>query len=109
MDLGVRKFFGQRERDGARTGADVKHAKSCVGRALLPASPMLSCKSQRSLNQVLGLWTRNENRRSNDEVHPPEFLMSSDVLRGNATGALGESSIITHLFFGGQFAFGVCK
>src|SRR5438552_17071754 len=101
MDFGFRKFFGQRERDAARASANVEHAKSCGGRALLRASPLLSSKRQYSLDQMLGLRARNVNRGSDDEVHPPEFLMSNDVLCRDATDALGESSLIPRLLVGG--------
>jgi hypothetical protein len=62
---------------------------------------------ENGFDQVLGLRTRDENRGSNDQVHAPEFLMSGNVLRGNATGAFGESSIIAHLLIGGEFALGM--
>jgi hypothetical protein len=73
----------------------------------LPASPHLNGESQHSFDYVLSLRAWDENRGSNDEVHAPEFLMSRDVLRGDATGALGESNIIAGLLFGGKFALGM--
>ena len=56
---------------------------------------------------MLGFRTRDQDRRADDEIQSPEFLVPGDVLRGHAAGALFESFVVTILFVGGKFALGV--
>lgn len=56
---------------------------------------------------MFGFGAGDEDGGSDDEVHAPEFLMSGDVLRGNTTGALGESGLVAGLLVGGELALGV--
>ena len=56
---------------------------------------------------MFGFGAGDEDGGSDDEVYAPEFLMSGDVLRGNAAGALGESGFVAGLLVGGEFALGV--
>ena len=56
---------------------------------------------------MLGLGTRNKHGGGDDEVHAPEFLMTSDVLRGHAAGAFGESGFVASLLVGSKFALGM--
>jgi hypothetical protein len=56
---------------------------------------------------MFSFWTRNEHRGCNDQIHAPEFLMSGDVLRRDATGAFRESGIIASLLFAAKFVLGM--
>ena len=79
VNFGVGKFLGQRESDRSGAGADVSDDRS-FHRA-----------SQRDdgLDEVLGLRSWDQDGRRDDEIESPEFLVSGDVLRGDALGALG--------------------
>jgi hypothetical protein len=56
---------------------------------------------------MLGLGPGDEHGGRNDEIHSPEFLMSRDVLGGNAAGTLGQSVVVAELLLRGKLAFGV--
>jgi len=98
-----RQFFGKGEGDASGAGADVEDAEVCVGQVFL-ADRLDSSEFENGFDDVFGLGTRNQNRRRDDEVHTPEFLMAGDVLRRNSTGALGKGSVIASRFVGGELA-----
>ena len=49
----------------------------------------------------LGAW--DQNGRADDEIHPPEFLVAGDVLRGDAAATLGQGTFVARVFFCGNF------
>ena len=87
----------QRQRDAARTRPHVDDARRllCTG------------QFQHGFDYVLGLGTRDQHRRRDDQVHPPEFLMTGDVLRRLAGRSLGDGFVVARLFVGGQLIFGM--
>src|ERR1700730_1534587 len=78
-----------------------------VGRALPPASSRLRSERQHGFDHMLRLRTGDEDGSSNNQVHPPEFLMAGDVLGGHTAGAFGKSGVVTGLLFYGQLSFGM--
>ena len=59
---------------------------------------------EHGFHHVLGLRARDEHRRGNQQVKAPEFLMSGDVLRGAAAGAIADDLIIFFLLGSGKLA-----
>src|SRR5260370_3496830 len=53
------------------------------------------------------LGARDEHRRCDDEIYPPERLMSGDVLRGNAAAAFGQRGVVATLLIDGEFTLGM--
>src|SRR5258708_32972581 len=104
VDFGGRQFFGEGESDAAGASSDVGDAQVRVGREFLCASPLNRNEVERRLNQVFGLRARNEDCRGDDEIHTPEFLVASDVLRGDSAGSLSESSFVPGLLIAGKLA-----
>src|SRR5258708_12670780 len=94
VNFGGRQFFGEGESDAAGASSDVGDAQVRVGREFLCASPLNRNEVERRLNQVFGLRARNEDGRGNDEIHTPEFLVASDLLRGDSAGSLSERSFV---------------
>src|ERR1700732_2238683 len=56
---------------------------------------------------MLSFGARDEHGRRADQIHAPEFLMTGDVLSGNAAGALGERAVVPRYFVVAEFAFGM--
>ena len=121
VDFGLRQLFGQSQRDAARAGADVDNS---AGGILRPASDTRASavrgaerrtpgagrrgvQFQHSFDDMLGLGAWNQNRRRDDEIHAPEFLVASDVLRGNAVGALSECGVVSSFLIDCEFALGM--
>ena len=67
----------------------------------------LARQHQRLLDEMLGLRTRNQHGRGYAEVHPPELLMSGDVLQGLARGAAGDERFILLLLVSRKLALGM--
>src|SRR5271167_949363 len=108
VDFSVRKFLGQGQRDAARASAHIENAE-VVGRALYTASPLRPIEFEDGFDDVLCLRAWNEHRRSDDEVHTPEFLMPGDVLRGHSPRAFDKGGLVLSLLVGGKFALGMCE
>ncbi len=106
MDLGVRKFFSESESNasGSRTYVDDVNRDS--GR---PASIILISQLQHGFDDVLSFGAGYEHCARHDEVHAPEFLVSSDVLCRDAAGALAQRILQASLFFSCEFAFGMSE
>src|SRR5271163_1504011 len=103
MDFSLGQFFGKRDSNAARAGADIGDAESaCVERAGLPASPLRIGQLDYSFDNMFGLGTRDQDGRGDNKVHAPEFLVTGDVLRGNAAGALGERDVVASALVGGK-------
>ena len=116
--LGLRKLVGQADGDSPRAGANVNQAESFASqrfflqvgavRGLRKSLWMkLTGQHQGLLHQVLGLGARNQHGRSDAEVHPPELLMSDDVLQGLARGAAGDERLVLLLLVRRQLALGM--
>src|SRR5450755_2440461 len=107
VDFGGGKLLGEGQGNCAGTGAYVSDSVGASGRELalsLPKGRPLHTIQYR-LDGVLSLRPRDQHRRTDDQVHAPEFLVPGNVLRGHAAGALVESRFISRLFILAQFAF----
>ena len=62
---------------------------------------------ERLLDEVLGLWARNEHGGRDEKVPAPEFLMSREVLQRLARNAAYEKFIVLRLLGCGEFALGM--
>src|SRR5262249_46566281 len=111
MDFRPGKFFGQGECDAARTSTDVDYPKFRNGRFARPpveqecppctaGDPSYSV--HHPLDHMFRFWTRDQYRWGHDQVHPPELLVSGNVLGGNADRSLSEGFLIAGLFLRSQ-------
>ena len=116
--LGLRQLDSQADGDGPGAGANVNQPQSFASqrfflqvgavRGLRKSLWMkLTGQHQGLLHQVLGLGARNQHGRSDAEVHPPELLMSDDVLQGLARGAAGDERLVLLLLVRRQLALGM--
>src|SRR5436309_5642007 len=48
---------------------------------------------------MLRLWPRDEHSGRDDQIHTPEFLMASDVLRRTPSGPLVDRFLIARMLF----------
>src|SRR5579872_1240700 len=92
VNLRQRQLGGQGQSDASRACAHINQREPFMWIALLR-------QFEHGLNYVLRLRTRNENRRRDDQVQPPEFLMACDVLRRTTTRPLLSHRIILGLLF----------
>jgi hypothetical protein len=51
---------------------------------------------------VLGLGSRDQHGRRDDQIHAPEFLVTCNVLRGNAADSLRQRDFVASRFLGSQ-------
>ena len=112
VDFGLRKFFRQSQSNAPGSGPDVgnpnRMGPTVLARRSGTRRPALS-EFQHCLYQVLRLRPRNQNRRSDDKIHPPEFLMSRDVLRRHAACSLRQHRLVAGLFLRSQLALRMRK
>src|SRR6476646_5404347 len=100
MDFGVRQFAGQRQSDASRAGADVEKSESSR-----TVEAIFLHQFKHGLYYMLSFRSRDQYRGRDEQIEPPEFLMSGDVLRGTATRSFTNHFVVARLVVFIQLVF----
>ncbi len=96
-DLCMGKMVGERDGDGARTGADVENFERCF----------VIQFAEDGFDQVFRFGAGDEDGRCDAEREAVELLLAGNVLDGFAGEAAGDCGCVGSLFGGGEGAVGV--
>src|SRR5262249_55348 len=100
VDLRQREFAGQSQGNAARPSADVKQADAAFAVKLV-----LLHQLDHGFDHMFRFGPGNEHRGRDQQVEPPELLVSGDVLGGTAARPLAYDLVVLGLLVGGELAF----
>ena len=104
VNFGLRQLPRKCQSYCTRSCSDISNAqRTHSGWPRLRARFSRSGDFQDSFHKKFRFRSRNQHCRSHDEIHPPEFLVSRDVLCRNSSRTLLQSDCVARFLIGSEF------